>query len=365
VQFNAAVLPGDGIGPEVVAEGAKVLAAIGERFGHSFNLRYGLIGGIAIDQQGIPLHKDTLKTCRRSDAVLLGAVGGPKWDDPKAKSHPSQGLLALREALGVFANLRPIKISPMLINCSNLKPEVVKGVNLLFVREFTGGLYCGRPKRQWQTSRGRRAVDSMAYSEQEIERVVRVGFELARQRRKKLTSLDKIGALESSRLWRQVTIEVAVDYPDVELQHMMIDACAMELIRHPTDFDVVVVENAIGDVLTDEAAALVGSIGMVPSASLSEAPREGAHVFGVYEPMHGSAPRRAGLNMANPMATILSVAMMLRYSFGLVSEARTVEAAIEHVLQQGYRTYDIMEEGKIKVGTREIGDLIVEAVRTK
>lgn len=358
MQFKIAVLPGDGIGPDVVSQGVKVLEAIGERFGHKFNLNYGLIGGAAIDEQGTPLHKDTLKMCRRSDAVLMGAAGGPKWDDPKAKVYPQHGLQALRAGLGVFANLRPIKVSPLLINRSNLKPEVVKGVDLIIVRDYVGGLYGSRPKRQWQTSRGRRAIDAISYSEQEIERLIRVAFEVARMRKKKVTSLDKMGVLAFSSLWRQVAIEVSSDYPDVALEHMMIDACAMGLIRNPTNFDVIVVENAIGDVLQDEGAAIIGSIGMVPSASIAGAPKEGVRMLGLYEPMHGSAPRRAGLNMANPIATILAVAMLLRYSLGLMREAQIVEDAVENVLQQGYRTYDIMEEGKIKVGTKDMGDLI-------
>jgi len=362
VQFNLAVLPGDGIGPEVTAEAVKVLQAIGKKFNHSFNLHYGLVGGVAIDETGTALPKDTLKMCQNSDAVLLGAVGGPKWDDPKAKVHPEDGLLALRKGLGLFANLRPVKVSPVLVDSTNLKPEVITGVDLIFVRELTGGLYFARPKRQWQTSRGRRATDSMTYSEQEIERIVRVGFELARGRRKKLTSVDKANVLESSRLWRQVAMEAAKDYPDVELEHMLVDACAMRLIQRPADFDVIVTENMFGDILTDEASMLAGSMGMLPSASLAGVPKEGVRIFGMYEPIHGSAPRRAGLNMANPIATTLSIAMMLRYSLGLVQEAQTIEAAVEQVLSEGYRTYDIMREGKIKVGTKEMGDLIARKV---
>jgi 3-isopropylmalate dehydrogenase len=362
VQFNLAVLPGDGIGPEVTAEAVKVLQAIGKKFNHSFNLHYGLVGGVAIDETGTALPEDTLKMCQDSDAVLLGAVGGPKWDDPKAKVHPEDGLLALRKGLGLFANLRPVKVFPALVDATNLKPEVITGVDLIFVRELTGGLYFARPKRQWQTSRGRRATDSMTYSEQEIERIVRVGFELARGRRKKLTSVDKANVLESSRLWRQVAMEVAKDYPDVELEHMLVDACAMRLIQRPANFDVLVTENMFGDILTDEASMLAGSMGMLPSASLAGVPKEGVRIFGMYEPIHGSAPRRAGLNMANPIATILSIAMMLRYSLGLVQEAQTIEAAVEQVLSEGYRTYDIMGEGKIKVGTKEMGDLIARKV---
>ncbi len=362
MQFNLAVLPGDGIGPDVTSEAVKVLQAAGNSFGHRFDLKYGLVGGIAIDQSGEALPKDTLKKCQGAQAVLLGAVGGPKWDDPKAKVRPEDGLLALRKNLGLFANLRPVKVFPVLVNSANLKPEVIEGVDFIFVRELTGGLYFGKPKRQWQTSRGRRAVDSMAYSEQEIERIVRVGFELARTRKKKLISVDKANVLESSRLWRQVAIEVSKNYPDIELEHMLVDACAMRLIQNPRYLDVLVTENTFGDIVTDEASMLVGSMGMLPSASLAGVPQEGVAIPGLYEPIHGSAPRRAGLNMANPIASILSVAMMLRYSLGLIKEAQAVEAAVEEVLNEGYRTYDIMSEGKTEVGTKEMGDLIARKV---
>ncbi len=300
--------------------------------------------------------------CRGCQAVLLGAAGGPKWDDPGAKVRPEDGLLALRKGLGLFANLRPVKVFPVLTDSTNLKPEVIEGVNFIFVRELTGGLYFGRPKRRWQTTKGRRAIDSMAYSEQEIERIVRVGFELARTRQNKLISVDKANVLESSRLWRQVAMEVAEDYPDVELEHMLVDSCAMRLIQNPKYLDVLVTENTFGDILTDEASMLAGSMGMLPSASLAGVPQEGGGTFGLYEPIHGSAPRRAGLNMANPIATILSVAMMLRYSLGLTKEAETIEAAVEEALNEGYRTYDIMSEGKTKLGTKEMGDLIAGKV---
>ncbi len=362
MKFDLAVLPGDGVGPEVTTEGIKVLQTTGSRFGHTFNLKYGLVGGVAIDKTGTALPEDTLKMCKRGDAVLLGAVGGPKWDDPKVKVHPEDGLLALRKGLGLFANLRPVKVYPALVDNTNLKPKVIDGVDFIFVRELTGGLYFARPKRQWQTSRGRRATDSMTYSEQEIERIVRVGFELARTRLQKLTSVDKANVLQSSRLWRQVAVEVAAGYPDVELEHMLVDACAMRLIQNPTYFDVLVTENMFGDILTDEASMLAGSMGMLPSASLAEVPQEGVNIFGMYEPIHGSAPRRAGLNMAYPTAIILSVAMMLRHSLSLMEEAKAIEAAVDEVLQQGYRTYDIMAEGKTKVGTKEMGDLIAERV---
>jgi 3-isopropylmalate dehydrogenase len=356
VQFKLVVLPGDGIGPEITAEAVKVLKAIGSRFNHDFSLEYGLLGGVAIDKTGAALPDNTLKLCRSSDVVLLGAVGDPKWDnDPQARVRPEDGLLALRKGLGLFANLRPIKVFPVLVNAANLKPEVLRGVDFIFVRELTGGIYFGLPRKRWRTSR---AVDTMSYSEREIERIVRVGFELARGRRQKLVSVDKANVLESSRLWRQVTTEVAQSYPDVELEHMFVDACAMRLIQNPAYFDVVVTSNMFGDILTDEASMLGGSLGMLPSASLAGVPREEAGIFGLYEPSHGSAPRRAGLNVANPLATILSVAMMLRYSFGLVREAQAVEDAVGEVLTEGYRTYDIMSESKVKVGTSEMGDLV-------
>jgi 3-isopropylmalate dehydrogenase len=362
LKFNLTVLPGDGVGPEVVAEGVKVLEAVGRKYRHDFELDYGLVGGIAIDQEGTALSKETLKQCLKGDAVLLGAVGGPKWDDPQATVRPEDGLLDLRKGLGLFANLRPVKVFPELINGTNLKPEVIKGVDFIFVRELTGGLYFGRPKRRWTTSRGRRGVDSMVYSEQEIERIVRVGFELARLRQKKLISVDKANVLESSRLWRQVASEVAREYPDVSLENMLVDACAMRLIQNPRYLDVLVTENTFGDILTDEASMLAGSMGMLPSASLAGVPREGTTIFGLYEPIHGSAPRRAGLNMANPIATILSVAMLLRYSLGLVKEAEAIETAVDKVLKAGYRTYDIMAENMQKVGTKEMGDLVAARV---
>ena len=361
MEFDIAVLAGDGVGPEVVAEALKVLQAVGEKFGHSFRLHEGLVGGVAIDTEGTALSTDTLRMCKGCDAVLLGAVGGPKWDDPQAKLHPEDGLLALRKGLKVFANLRPVKVFPMLVDSTNLRPEVLKGVDLVVVRELTGGLYFGRPKKQWRTSQGRQAVDTLAYSEAEIARIVRVGFELARSRRKKLTSVDKANVLQSSRLWRQIATEIAADYPDVELQHMLVDACAMRLIQRPSEFDVLVTENMFGDILTDEASMLAGSMGMLPSASLAGIPK--GKTFGMYEPIHGSAPSRAGQNMANPIATILSIAMMLRYSCALETEAQAVENAVLAVLEQGYRTYDIMSEGKLRVGTKEMGDLIAQEVK--
>jgi 3-isopropylmalate dehydrogenase len=361
MELNIAVLPGDGIGPEVMTQALKVLQVVGEKFGHSFHLRDGFIGGVAIDTLGTALSDNTLKMCEQCDAVLLGAVGGSKWDDPQAKIHPEDGLLALRKGLKLFANLRPVKVFPMLVNSTNLKPEVVKGVDLMVVRELTGGLYFGRPKKQWRTSKGRRAVDTLAYSEAEIERILMIGFELARSRRKKLTSVDKANVLQSSRLWRQIAIEMSADYPDIELQHMLVDACAMRLIQRPSELDVVVTENMFGDILTDEASMLAGSMGMLPSASLAGIPR--GETFGMYEPIHGSAPSRAGQDLANPIATILSVAMMFRYSFALGTEAQAIENAVLTTLEQGYRTYDIMSEGNAKVGTKQMGDLIAQRVK--
>jgi 3-isopropylmalate dehydrogenase len=361
MEFDIAVLPGDGVGPEVITQALKVLQTVGEKFGHSFHLHDGLIGGVAIDALGTALNDETLMMCKQCNAVLLGAVGGSKWDDPQAKIHPEDGLLALRKRLRLFANLRPVKVFPMLVNSTNLKPEVVKGVDLVVVRELTGGIYFGQPKKQWRTPKGRQAVDTLAYSEMEIERILRVGFELARSRRKKLTSVDKANVLQSSRLWRQIAIEISADYPDIELQHMLVDACAMRFIQRPADLDVLVTENMFGDILTDEASMLAGSMGMLPSASLAGIPK--GRTFGMYEPIHGSAPSRAGQNLANPIATILSVAMMLRYSFALEIEAQTIENAVLATLEQDYRTYDIMSEGKTKVGTKEMGDLIAQKVK--
>jgi len=362
MEFNIAVLPGDGIGPEIINEALKVLNAVGKKYSHSFNYIYGPVGGVAIEQEGVALSEDTLRMCRRSDAVLLGAVGGPRYDDPQAPVHPEDGLLDLRKGLGLFANLRPVKVYPPLIDHTNFKPDVLKGVDFIFVRELTGGLYFGRPKRRWTTSRGRRAVDSMSYSEQEIERIVRVGFEIAKTRKKKLISVDKANVLQSSRLWRQVTVEISREYPDIELEHMLVDACAMRIIQNPKYLDTLVTENTFGDILTDEASMLGGSLGMLASASLAGVPKEGSRTLGMYEPSHGSAPRRANQDMANPIATIVSMAMMLSYSLGLAEEAKAVEKAIDKVLEEGYRTYDIMGEGKTKVGTSRMGSLIAERV---
>ncbi len=358
MELNIAVLPGDGIGPDVIAESVKILEVLGKSFNHKFKFHDGIIGGVAVDNLGLALPKETLELCQSCDAVLFGAVGGPKWDNPQAKVRATDGILELRKRLSLFANLRPVKITPALVDSTPLKSNIVKDVDLLVVRELTGGLYFGQPKKQWRSSSGRQAVDTMTYSEKEIERIVRMGFELARGRSKKLVSVDKANVLESSRLWRQIVTEISSNYPDVELRHVFIDACTMQLLQHPKEFDVIVTSNVFGDILTDEASVLAGSLGMLPSASLSGLPS--GKTFGLYEPVHGTAPDIAGKNIANPIATILSAAMMLRYSFNLMAEAKAVEDAIEATLNEGYRTPDIWAEGDTKVGTEEMGNLIIQ-----
>lgn len=352
-----ALLPGDGIGPEVVAEARRVLEAIAAAFRHTFIFREGLIGGGAIDATGTALPEETLRLCLEANAVLLGAVGGPKWSDPAAPIRPEQGLLALRRAMGVYANLRPVVVLDALADASPLRPERVRGVNVMIVRELTGGLYFGTPQGRETIDGQRAAVDTLRYHENEIRRVVRLAFELARGRRKKLTSVDKANVLASSRLWREVTHEVAADYPDVACEDILVDACAMYLIHRPTDFDVIVTENMFGDILSDEASMITGSLGMLPSASLGEPGRPG-----LYEPIHGSAPDIAGQGIANPLATILSAAMLLRSSLGLDNEAAAVEAAVAHVLTEGGRTADIARPGEQRVGTVEMGSLVISAL---
>ena len=363
MKFRIAQLSGDGIGPEVVAQAVKVLEALGKLYGHTFKITSGLIGGIAIDKTGSALPEETLRQAKTSDAVLFGAVGNPKFDDPKIKVRPEDGLLAIRKGLKLFANLRPVKVYDELVDGTIFKPEVIKGTDFIFVRELTGGLYFGKPKKRWETSTGRKGVDSMYYTEQEIERIVKAGFELARGRRNKLTSVDKANVLESSRLWRQVAIEVSKDYPDVMLEHMLVDTCAMRIMLTPLDFDVLVTENTFGDILTDEASMLAGSMGMLPSASLAGVPEKGKRIFGLYEPIHGSAPTIAGKDIANPIATVLSLAMLLRYSLNLEEEAKAVESAVSAVLKAGYRTCDIIGSSKKQVGTSEMGRLIVKELK--
>ena len=352
MEANIVLLPGDGIGPEVVGEAVRVLDAIGKKYGHTFHFAEHLMGGCSIDRYGSALTPETLAACQRADAVLLGAVGGPKWDDPKAKVRPEQGLLALRKGLGVFANLRPVRVYPQLVGASPLKPEKLVGVDLLVVRELTGGLYFGQPKGRSTVDGVTRAVDTLEYADFEIRRIVELAFGLARWRRKKLTAVDKANVLESSRLWRQVATEVGQDYPDVALEHMLVDTAAMRLISNPAGFDVLVTENMFGDILTDEAAVLAGSMGLLPSASL------GAAGPGLYEPIHGSAPDIAGKGIANPLGTVLSGAFMLRYSFKLESEALAIEAAVEKTIAEGRVTGDLGGT----CSTRAAADAIIQFI---
>jgi len=335
MEANIVLLPGDGIGPEVVSSAVRVLDALSEKMGFRFHYTEHLIGGCAIDHSGVALTDETLKACQQADAVLLGAVGGPKWDDPSAKVRPEQGLLALRKGLGVFANLRPVKVHPALVNASPLKPDRLVGVDMIVVRELTGGLYFGQPKGREVTATGERAVDTLEYTDVEIRRVMEMAFSLAAGRRKMVTSVDKANVLESSRLWRKIALEVGAAHPDITLNHVLVDTASMRLITHPASFDVIVTENMFGDILTDEASVLAGSMGMLPSASL------GVNTPGLYEPIHGSAPDIAGKGIANPIGTILSTALMLRYSFQQEAAAARLEAAVDQVITAGKVTGDL------------------------
>ena len=357
---SIAILPGDGIGPEVVTESLKVLTAVENKYNHNFNLTTGRVGGNAIDEFGTPLPQETIAICQSVNAILFGAVGGPQWDDPSRDVRPEDGILAIRKSLGLFANLRPVRVFPSLINASPLKPEFLENVDMIVLRELTGGLYFGKPKKRWTTARGRRGVDTLKYTEAEIVRILRVGFELAMKRRKKVTSVDKQNVLESSRLWREIAIELGAEYPEVEVEHMLVDNAAMQIIRNPSAFDVVVAENTFGDILTDETSVLVGSMGMLPSASLAALPgsKQALKTVSLYEPIHGSAPDIAGKGIANPIGSILSAAMMLRLSFGLEEEATAVESAVDRVLLEGYRTSDISGDGGNLVNTSTVGDVI-------
>jgi len=356
MKFNLAVIKGDGIGPEVVAEGLKVLNKIGKKFCHQFEYTEVLAGGVAIDETGECLPKETIEVCKGSDSVILGAVGGPKWDHVSGDKRPEKALLGLREELGLYANLRPAIIHKALSEASPIKKEIIgDDLDILIVRELTGGIYFG--ERGYREGKyGVEAFDTESYSELEIKRIAKIAFEAAMSRNKRLTSVDKANVLESSRLWRKVVIEVSNDYPEVELDHMYVDNAAMQLVRNPKHFDVMVTSNMFGDILSDEASQVTGSIGMLPSASLGEG------AFGMYEPIHGSAPDIAGKNFANPIATILSMAMMLRYSFGLNDAADTIEKAVTSVLDKGHRTPDIVSNGSQVVGTNEMGDLIVSEI---
>lgn len=356
MDYKIAVIPGDGIGPDIVEETLKVMDKIGEKFGHTFTYTEVLMGGVAIDKTGEPLPQETLEVCKNSDAVLLGAVGGPKWDNLPGNKRPEAGLLGIRKGLGLFANLRPALLFEALKDACPLKPEIIgDGLDICVVRELTGGIYFGERGFK-ETEYGKAAYDTMLYSEGEVRRIAKIAFDMAMKRKKKLTSVDKANVLENSRLWRRVVEEVAVDYPEVELNHMYVDNAAMQLVRNPKQFDVIVTGNMFGDILSDEASMITGSIGMLPSASL------GAGNFGMYEPIHGSAPDIAGQDKANPMATILSAAMMLRYTFNLSAEADCVESAVKAVLNKGYRTGDIMSEGMKLVGTKEMGKLILAEI---
>ena len=353
------ILPGDGIGPEIMAEAVKVLQLANEKFDLGFELSFDQLGGAAYEQYGVPLADETLARARAADAILLGAVGGPQWDAIDPALRPERGLLKIRSQLGLFANLRPAILYPQLADASSLKPEVVAGLNILIVRELTGGIYFGSPRESRVLENGERmAFDTLPYSESEIRRIARVGFDMARVRGSKLCSVDKANVLASSQLWRAVVEEVARDYPDVELSHMYVDNAAMQLVRAPKQFDVMVTDNMFGDILSDEASMLTGSIGMLPSASLD------ANNKGMYEPCHGSAPDIAGQGIANPLATILSVSMMLRYSFSQGQAADAIEQAVSKVLDQGLRTGDIHSAGTTRVGTAAMGDAVVEALRS-
>jgi 3-isopropylmalate dehydrogenase len=355
VKKKIAVIGGDGIGPEVIEQALLILRKVESLFGHEFVVQEALAGGAALDATGMPLPSATLELCKQSDAVLLGALGGPKWDNNPPGRKPENGLLGLREGLSLYANLRPAKVYPALANASTLKRDVIDGVDLLIVRELTGGIYFGKPRGIKMEDGEEVGVNTEIYRTSEIQRIARVAFEAARKRRQKLTSVDKQNVLESSQLWRRVVTALATDYPDIELKHLLVDNCAMQLIANPKQFDVIVTSNLFGDILSDEAAMLTGSIGMLPSASLGGS-------IGMYEPVHGSAPDIMGKDLANPIATIASLAMMLKYSFGLHKESEAIEQAIVSVLEAGYRTSDLKEAGKTVVGTKKMGQLILERI---
>ena len=356
--YNITVLKGDGIGSDIVAEAMNVLEAVGKKYNHKFNFNEKLVGGAALDACGVPLPDDTLEACKNCDSILLGAVGGPKWDNLPSNMRPEAGaLLRLRKELGLYANLRPAIIHKALSSASPIKPEIIgDSLDILVVRELTGGIYFGERGHR-EGKYGEEAYDVEAYSEFEVKRIAKTAFEAAMKRNKRVTSIDKSNVLESSKLWRKAVIEVAKDYPEVELDHMYVDNAAMQLVRNPKHFDVIVTSNIFGDIISDEASQITGSIGMLPSASLSDG------AFGMYEPIHGSAPDIAGMDIANPIATILSAGMMLRYSFGLNVEADAIEAAVTEVLDAGYRTPDIYSEGTTKVGTKEMGRIISEKIK--
>ena len=358
MKYNIAVIKGDGIGPEIVTEAMKVLDAVGEKYGHEFVYTEALAGGCAIDACGIPLPQETIDICKASDSVLLGAVGGPKWDNQPGHLRAEKAILGLRSELGLFANLRPALMFDSLADACPLRPELVEGgLDVLIVRELTGGVYFGERGRKQTEDMGEMAYDIMPYSEKEIERIGRVAFDMAMKRNKKLTSVDKSNVLETSRLWRSVMHKLREEYPEVEYSDLFVDNAAMQLVINPKQFDVIVTENMFGDILSDEASMITGSIGMLPSASLGEGTR------GLYEPIHGSAPDIAGRNIANPLATILSLGMMLRYSFGLQEEALAVENAVKAVLEEGCRTADIAKKGGKSLNTQEMGAKVISKIK--
>ena len=360
--YTITILPGDGIGPEVTEQAVRVLQAVASRYGHTFNMTWALVGLSAIEAEGAAISDTTMQLCQRSDAILFGAIGDPpRSAGLNSNLQPAKALLRLRKELELFANLRPVRPFQALLNASSIKAEVLQGTDLLVVRELTGGLYYGKPSEIRETPKGDEAIDTLLYTEAEIERIVRTAFALAKDRRKKVTSVDKANVLNSSRLWRRTAERIAADYPDVTLEHLLVDSCAMHLIRHPASFDVIVTENMFGDILSDEASMLAGSLGMLPSASFGTR-RTAYGLFGLYEPIHGSAPDIAGQRKANPIAAILSAAMLLRYSLGLKEEAAVVEAAVERIIDAGYRTGDLREAGKEIVSTQEMGRLIAEAI---
>jgi 3-isopropylmalate dehydrogenase len=362
-KIDLVLLPGDGVGPEIIASAQTVLSAVKDRFHIPVATDTRLIGGAAIDAHGVPLRVEDLDRCNSADAVLLGAVGGPKWDDPKAKVRPEQGLLQLRKGMALFANLRPVTVMPSLADRAPIKPELLTGVDMMVVRELTGGVYFGRPRKSWRERRGRAALDTLIYREYEVERICRLAFEMARGRKGKLASVDKANVLDTSRLWRSVVSEMAPSFPDVKLEHVLVDSMTMHLIREPARFDVVVTENMFGDILTDEASVLAGSIGMLPSASIG-APRSAgdSRRRGVYEPIHGSAPTIAGKGLANPVGTILSLAMLFRISLQRDDVATAIESAVSTVINSGKRTPDIADADSTVISTGELGSAIAQAI---
>ncbi len=351
--YRITVLPGDGIGPEVVGAAMNVLKTVGKKFDFSAELTEALIGGVAIDAAGTPLPPETVEKCRQADAVFLGSIGGPKWENLPHLQKPEQGLLGIRRALGTFANLRPVKVWDALISASTLKPEIVQGVDIMIVRELTGGIYFGKPSGSEEREGARTAFNTMIYHDWEIERIAKIAFEIARQRKHRLMSVEKANVLAVSQLWREVIVEVSKNYPDVEVSHVYVDNAAMQLIRNPGQFDVIVTGNLFGDILSDEASMLTGSLGMLPSACVGGK-------IGLYEPVHGSAPDIAGTNKANPLASIATVAMMLEYSFGEKKAARAIESAIEKTVKDGFRTGDIAEAGSSVLSTSEITEKVLE-----